>query len=116
MIQTGAELPLPTGYQGIQYQAVTTGFLVTPRLAGNGRVTLDLAPWSDRPVGHDRGLIATQQIHSRLTAELGEWVEVGGVTRQQASEATGTLYRNTAEHEDTQRIFLKVTDLDAGSP
>jgi hypothetical protein len=118
-IQAGSQIPVPVqspyGYGGIQYQPVTTGFAVTPRLAG-GEVLIEIEPWSDRLSRGRGGMIDTQSARTVLKAALGEWVEVGGNVETTTQEQNGLIGRSTASQSRESQIFLKVEDLDAGKP
>jgi hypothetical protein len=121
LIQAGSQIPVRTpspyyGYGGgIEYRAVTTGFAVTPRLAG-GEVLIEIEPWSDRLSRGRGGVIDTQSAHTVLKAALGEWVEVGGNVETMVQEQNGLTERSTVNQSRESRIFLKVEDLDVGKP
>jgi hypothetical protein len=53
----------PTLTATAAYRAVTTGFAVTPRLAGS-QVLIDVEPWSDRLGSGRSGVINTQSAHT----------------------------------------------------
>lgn len=114
MIQMGSEMPVPYGY-GVQYQPVTTGFAVTPRLSGN-RVIIAVEPWSDRPSHGRGGVIETQSARTQVTAGLGEWVEIGGAVETSVREQSGLIGGSYASGRRDSRILLRVEDLDAGQP
>ncbi|MGZ8250469.1 secretin N-terminal domain-containing protein [Methylomagnum sp.] len=114
VIQMGTQIPVPSPYgYGADYRAATTGFAVTPRLAG-GRVLLDIAPWSDRLESDPGGVINTQSAHTRLQVELGEWIEVGGAAETTSRDQNGLIGGGYSNQNRDSRIFLKVEDLDAG--
>jgi type II secretory pathway component GspD/PulD (secretin) len=115
VIQVGSQIPVPHGYGGIEYRAVTTGFAVTPRLAGS-QVLIDVEPWSDRLGSGRSGVINTQSAHTQLKANLGEWVEVGGLMETSVQEQSGLANQGYSARDLDSRIFLKVEDLDAGKP
>lgn len=116
VIQMGTQVPAPSPYgYGSGYLNATTGFAVTPRLAGN-RVQIDIAPWSDRLEPGPGGVINTQGARTRLQAELGEWIEVGGMAETATREHSGLMGGGYASQSRDSRIFLKVEDLDAGQP
>ena len=115
MIQVGQHLPLPYGWGGVQYQPVTTGFAVTPRLAGD-RVTLAIEPWSDRLAQGQGGVIQSQSARTQVTAALGEWVEIGGAAETSVREQSGLTGGGYANASRDSHILLKVEDLDAGKP
>lgn len=114
LIQMGTQVPVPSPYgYGAGYRSATTGFSVTPRLAG-GQVQLDIEPWSDRLEPGSGGVINTQGTRTRLQGAVGEWIEVGGVTETRTREGSGLMGGGYATQNRDNRIFLKVEDLDAG--
>lgn len=115
MIQMGAQVPIPYGWGGVQYQPVTTGFAVTPRLSGN-RVTISVEPWSDRLGRGQGGMIETQSASTQVSAALGEWVEIGGVAETSVREYGGFTGGGYSSGNRDSRILIQVEDLDANQP
>lgn len=122
-IQTGELAPVPTvsgygygyGYGvGINYQPMTTGFTVKPRLMGN-QVLVEVDPWSERPSSQGNA-IAVQNAHVQVRAALGEWVEIGGQTQTTSLSQQGFVGHSYSTRKQENRTFLKVEDLDAGQP
>jgi type II secretory pathway component GspD/PulD (secretin) len=99
------------GYGGVNYQPVTTGFSVIPRLTGPQEAMIAIEPWSDHL--NRGGIINTQGASTQLIAPLGAWVEVGGLTETRTNQGFGVGYNHS---QQDSRIFLKVDDLDAGWP
>lgn len=97
------------GYPAISSQTelieASTGFAVTPRLAGD-QVILEVSPWSDRI--NTRGQLQTQDAQSTLRLNLGEWVELGGIDETADSSSYGTLSRTRQTRQDRLHILLKV--------
>lgn len=128
LIRFGQEIQLPAqsqiGYgpggavvagQSAYSVDATTGFAVTPKLAGD-QVTLYLAPWSNRLSRRGDGSLDTLSAETTLRTRLGEWVEVGGqvdVNTLEQSTLTGHGYGTRTE---AHRIYLRVDDLDGNNP
>lgn len=89
----------------IEYSEATTGFAVTPRLAGQ-QVILSILPWSDRMNG--RGQIETQNAQSTLRVNLGEWVELGGAGTTSNSSTSGALVNIRQIDKSQMHILIKV--------
>jgi type II secretory pathway component GspD/PulD (secretin) len=87
----------------------TTGFAVTPRLAGQQAI-LDVSPWSDKANAH--GQLETQSAQSTLKFNLGEWVELGGIDESSQNSAIGNLANNRQTSEKRLRILVKVDKAD----
>ncbi|MGR9012079.1 MAG: hypothetical protein ACU83U_00395 [Gammaproteobacteria bacterium] len=83
----------------------TTGFTVIPRLAGK-QVILSVSPWSDKL--NKRGQIETQNAQSTLRINLGEWVELGGVSENSHSSSNGTFVNTHQVGESRMHILVKV--------
>lgn len=91
-IQAGQEVPVTTWGTDAwgrplvtrEYRDVTTGFHVTPWISGD-RVTLEIAPFRRNLTRHE-DRFRVQEMNTRVTGRLGEWIELGAVLR----EATGS--------------------------
>ncbi|MGZ8165830.1 MAG: secretin N-terminal domain-containing protein [Methylobacter sp.] len=120
-IKAGNKYPITTTqtyYSGYGYPDVstntefidaTTGFAVTPRLAGEQAV-LDISPWSDRI--NTRNQIQTQNAQSTLRINLGEWIELGGIDENSQSSGNKNFSRMRQTGESTLRILIKVDKTD----
>jgi len=87
----------------------TTGFAVTPRLAGQQAI-LDVSPWSDK--ANARGQLETQSAQSTLKVNLGEWVELGGIEETSQNSTNGNLANTRQTGENRLRILVKVDKAD----
>ena len=87
----------------------TTGFAVTPRLAGQQAI-LDVSPWSDK--ANAQGQLETQSAQSTLKFNLGEWVELGGIDESSQNSAIGNLANDRQTSEKRLRILVKVDKAD----
>lgn len=116
-IKVGNTYPI-TNYQvypgGYGYPAVTqstqlveasTGFEVTPRLVGQ-QVVMDVSPWSDRFNG--QGQIQSQEAQTTIRANLGEWVDLGGVDESGQSAGNTTFSYNRQSRQNNLHILVKV--------
>lgn len=92
-----------------EFIEASTGFAVIPRLNGE-QVTLEVAPWSERMAA--RGQIQSQTAQSNLRVNLGEWVELGGISlNSQQSNSNGLAnIRQTGSSE--VHILIKVEKVD----
>jgi len=115
-IQVGQAFPVPevSGYgpfntptAGIRYKQATTGFAVTPRLAGN-HVVLDIAPWSNRAHRLGGGVIQTQSAHSTIRATLGQWVYFAGQNDDSINNSRGLAHSYRGKQKRAMKIFIKV--------
>ncbi len=91
--------------QSTQYMDATTGFAVTPRLAGH-QVSLDVSPWSDRLT--PQGNLQVQEAETSIRANLGEWVEIGGIDETERISTGGVFNYNNQSSQNSLRILVKV--------
>jgi len=96
--------------ESTRYTDVGTGFYVLPRLSGD-QVTLEINPQKERLVS-DRGpIIETQQAQTTLTGQLGEWIELGGLSQDSSGRGSGWVYGMRRTSQDERRIWVKVEEL-----
>lgn len=95
----------PEVARSTQYIEATTGFEVTPRLAGQ-QVVLDVAPWSDNYRGY--GQFQTQSAITSIRANLGEWVEIGAIDERGQSNGGGIFSYNGQAMQNRLHILVKV--------
>lgn len=94
-----------------QYQDVSSGFYVSPRIQGNN-VTLEISTQNDS-LDTTRRYPAQNVQHASTTisGRLGEWLELGGVSQQQDNESD-TLNSRSSTHVNEQRnIFIKIEEI-----
>jgi len=120
-INSGIRIPLQTterDYNGgvpyarrsTQWQDVTRGFYVVPRLQGD-EVTLEIVQHADRP-GQRRGVINTQSAGTVVRGRLGEWVELGGVDSSNSNRQGGPGRSENSQGSNNRGIQVKVECLD----
>jgi len=119
-IAVGQSIPIPeqaitatgettTTHDTIRYKDVTSGFYVLPRL-NDDRVTLEISPHKAALSRHGGGAIDVQEMHTTVAGHLGEWMEIGAVTRNEQTGAHGIIF-STADRSDRHgRIFVRVTE------
>lgn len=119
LIRTGESVPvvsqvplrLPGGPvlgPGIEYRDVERGFLVTPRVAGDDRVQLEIRQLHEREARGGGGRIEFQQVDTVLTGAFGEWIRIAGSGEQQ--ELSGQRILGTrGERQDAEvDLFVRV--------
>lgn len=93
-----------------------TGFYVTPRISGD-TVHLDIATQRDTPDatgvrgGTRVDVAGTSRVSSTLSGKLGAWIELGGSSQAQASEARGILSRSSDAGSQERRVYVKVDEI-----
>ena len=91
-----------------QFQDVTSGFYVLPRVSGS-QVTLEINP--QRNTLGSQGAINVQQASTVVSGRLGEWIELGGVGQQGNSRGSGTVYSTQDVSSDNRSIFVRVEEV-----
>lgn len=123
-IATGQSVPVVTAViaggrkpwiaSSTSYRDLNSGFLVTPRISGE-RVTLDISQQAEQRSAHS-GNIDTQQLSTQVSARLGEWMQLGGVSESSNSQGSGILSRQYSTRSDEQGIWVKVEEHQFRSP
>lgn len=109
-IQAGSAHPVQNypgqGYQPTtDYIDTTTGFAVTPRLSGD-QVFIQIAPWSDKM--RRTGVIDTQSARTTVRAELGQWVEIGGISDYGQAQGKGLTAQSRSDYQQNTHLLIKV--------
>jgi hypothetical protein len=96
--------------EGTQYRDATTGFYVLPRLAGD-RVTLDVSPQRETLSRRVPGGVNVQSMVTTVSGRLGEWMEIGGISRDSSGQQTVLLGRGTTAAQESRRVLVKVDEI-----
>jgi type II secretory pathway component HofQ len=118
-IAAGQVVPLPTQsavltpygaavQESIGYRDVGAGFYVTPRLGGDGRVTLEVAPFSERLTRGGGGTIDARGLTTTVSGRLGEWIALGGAAESFAARGGGIAYSTREQGADRYDVWVKV--------
>ena len=119
-IQVGRSVPVsartvtptvngPIVTESVDYRDLTTGFEVVPRVSGE-RVFLDISPRRDAPVGN-RGGADLQHMVSSVSGRLGEWLELGASSRDDARSDSGLLIGAAGMRKEHRNVWIKVEEL-----
>lgn len=96
---------VPTISSNTQFIETSTGFLVNPRLTGR-QVTLEINPWSNKM--NNNRTIETQEASTTVRVNLGEWIEIGGITEEQKRSGYGNLAHSYSTKNQRLHILIKV--------
>lgn len=118
-IQAGTSVPYPertivrdrrrVAVTGVTaYRDVTSGFYVLPRVSGD-QVILEMSP--QRATLGEQGRIDIQGASTRVSARLGEWIELGGIAEDTSERRTGIASASSRTGTDRRRIFVKVEEV-----
>lgn len=88
---------------------IGTGFHAAPRVVGD-TVTLDISPVHDTP-GPVPGSANTQRLSTTAWGRLGEWIALGGASRDASGAKSGTLHYGSRSASDDRQVWLKVEEL-----
>lgn len=92
-------------------QETSTGFEVSPRLAGE-RVLVDVFAQRENPSGMPRGATEAQRVSSSVSARLGEWFELGGIDEAATRDQGGLASSSGARSSGSRKVWLKVEALE----
>lgn len=93
-----------------QYQNVSSGFYVTPRINGD-MVTLNIAQQRAREMPGRPGAVESGDTNTVVSGKLGAWMEIGGVSHEVTSSDRRILGSTQREEQRQQRILVRVTEL-----
>jgi type II secretory pathway component GspD/PulD (secretin) len=95
-------------YDSVDYQDVTSGFYVTPRLTGNNNVSLQVQPHYRTVSNMRSGTIDVQEADTTLETKLGEWVQIGGIDTDENTKDSGILSTSSNSGSKQSTIYVKV--------
>lgn len=95
-------------YDSVDYQDVTSGFYVTPRLMGSGNVSLQVQPHYRTINEKNAGTIDVQEADTTIETKLGEWVQIGGIDTDAKSKDGGILSTSRNSNNVRSKLFIKV--------
>lgn len=96
-----------------QYQDVSSGFYVSPRLRGDN-VTLDISAQNDS-LGNMQGNYPVQNVQraaTTLSGRLGEWLEMGGVSQHQENRNDSLTSHSRTQSDDDRNVYIKVEEIE----
>ena len=95
----------------VVFQDIGRGFFATPRLNGEW-VTIDISQQADSVARFGPpGSVSTQSLSTTVSGRLGEWIELGGTSRQVSGNQTGSFGRSTSGGQDARSIWLLVEEV-----
>lgn len=122
MIQASVELPLTllevvegpygrTVRESVVFQSVGSGFQVMPQLVGD-RVDLEIRPLQQRFIAATPREVVAQELHTRVSGRLGEWIALGGGEAQDRADHRRLLGTRRTESQEARQVWLKVDVVD----
>lgn len=89
-------------------QSLDSGFEVTPRVSGN-TVFLEINPQRETP--GTLGSVTSQRVASSISAQLGEWVELGGAFESATTTGSGVVSSRDARASYARGVWVRVEEL-----
>ena len=93
-----------------QYRDANTGFYVLPRVNGDV-VTMEISPQRESFTRGASGAVQTQRVVTSVLGRLGEWMEIGGVSRTGSSQQSVLLGRTATSGSDQRSVWVKVDEV-----
>lgn len=87
------------------------GFYVTPSIQGNN-VTLELSTQNDHFSRHDSRIIEQNALSTRVSGQLGQWIELGGINQNSQQRHSGILSGSTSYSTENNNLRIKVQFMD----
>ncbi len=97
----------------VQYQNISSGFYVLPRVQGDN-VTLEITAQNDALPPDTTGIPSPriQQTSTTVAGRLGAWIVVGGLGQQKNNQDSGLLERSTVQQYEQRDVLIKVEQLE----
>lgn len=122
LVSSGQSVPItqrqviqqPWGTQiveSIQYQDVSSGFFVQPRLNGD-IVTVEISAQNDSLAPNIGNSLRVQQTSTTVSGRLGEWLVVGGTARQGESNDGTLSTRSIGTAAEQRKVLIRVDEVD----
>lgn len=94
---------------GVDYQEVSTGVYVTPRVQGD-RVTLEVSPRAERLDPRGSGMIERQGLDTTVSGRLGEWIPLGGASVTSGGADGELLARTRRQGDNNYTVWVRVDE------
>lgn len=116
-IRAGESIPVVTqtvidgvSQQAIEYKDIDSGFEVRPLLRGES-ITLTIKPFRAKRSLNGGGLVQQQELHTTVTGQLGQWIELGGADESHHYSGSGTVYITGKSRNLTHNVSVMVERL-----
>jgi type II secretory pathway component GspD/PulD (secretin) len=91
-----------------QFRDAADGIYVLPRVSGD-RVTLDISAQRES-LSRAHGGVNVQGLVTTVSGRLGEWIEIGGASRDTSAQQSVLLGRTATAARDSRRVLIKVEE------
>lgn len=92
-----------------QYRDAAGGIYVLPRVSGD-RVTLDISAQRESLSRQIHGGVNVQGLVTTVSGRLGEWIEIGGMSRDASGQQSVLLGRTTTTTHGGGRVLIRVEE------
>ena len=92
--------------ESTQFRDVRTGFKVLPQLRED-QVILKISPQQSKITN---GNIETTGLNTVIRGQVGEWIELGGLSQSRDEQGSETASRNTSKQVERSSVFIKVEE------
>jgi len=117
LIQGGQSVPINSTWtdgkgnihQQTDYRDLNQGVYVTATVSGD-QVMLDISNQHNRLSGS--GQINLEQVATRVSGRLGQWIELGGIGSEQNQQGRDILHSTSGQSSNSMQLKVKVELLD----
>jgi type II secretory pathway component GspD/PulD (secretin) len=96
--------------ESTQYRDATSGIYVLPRVNGD-RVTLDISAQRESLSAKPHRGVDVQSLVTTVSGRLGEWIEIGGTSREANGQQSVLLGRTATATRESGRVLIKVEEV-----
>ena len=93
-------------FESTQFKNLRTGFRVLPHIQED-QVILKISPQQSRITN---GNIATTGLNTVIRGQIGEWIELGGLSQSRDARGSEIASRNTSGQVERRSVFIKVEE------
>ena len=93
-------------FETTQFKDVRTGLRVLPHIQGD-QVVLKISPQQSRITN---GNIETTALNTVIRGQIGEWIELGGLSQSRDEQGSEIAGRNTSRQVERRSVFIKIEE------
>jgi type II secretory pathway component GspD/PulD (secretin) len=92
--------------ESTRFRDVRTGFRVLPQIRDD-QVILKISPQQSRIIN---GNIEKTSLNTVIRGQVGEWIELGGLSQSRGEQGAEMLSKNTSKQMERRSVFIKIEE------